>query len=72
MTILLILGGVLLGSIVAFVFFSNVYLELASRRARERRWRARFSKKYEGKSSNYAPRYQVDGARNHRKAIYRT
>ena len=45
MTALLVLVGLLVfGSAVLFVVFSNVYLELASRRARERRQQARLKR----------------------------
>ena len=37
MEMVLMLGGVVLGAAVMLVFLSNIYLELASRRARRRR-----------------------------------
>ncbi|MBR0829847.1 hypothetical protein JQ596_30395 [Bradyrhizobium manausense] len=40
MAILVVVGSMILGAAL-FVFFSNVYLELASKRSRERRRQAR-------------------------------
>lgn len=52
MTILVILGGVLFGSIVLFVVFSNVYLELTSRRMRKRRQQARLRREEADRSNH--------------------
>lgn len=42
MSIVVVVGSMILGAVL-FVFFSNVYLEMASKRARDRRRQARLS-----------------------------
>lgn len=59
MTVLMILGGLVFEFIVLFVVFSNVYLELASRRAREGRQRARLKRAEVDRSNSKASNFDA-------------